>query len=394
MNAEIVAIGTELLLGVTIDTNSAYLARQLAAAGVGVFRKTVVGDNVERIAATVSEALDRAELVICTGGLGPTVDDMTREAVAKAFGVELEFRAELMAQIEARFAAMNRPMSESNRLQAYVPQGARAIENPRGTAPSFLMEDQRGVVIVLPGVPSEMRYLFENAVLPYLRDERGISEIILVRTLHATGLGESVIGERIADLMRLENPTVGISAKGAQYELRVGARAATLADAEALIAPIEAAIRERLGANLLGDIPLPQRVGALLASKNVSLALYEGNAQGPVYRALTATPQGLAALRGATLHPLDKPVDAEAAQTLASAGAQSARDRWRSDIALGVQASSFADERGFTPVALVLAHAGGIVQQTRTFDLNTSDGWTFVGTFAIDTLRQFLENDA
>ncbi|NTW04158.1 MAG: competence/damage-inducible protein A, partial [Oscillochloris sp.] len=143
MDAEIIAIGSELLLGTTVDTNSSYLAQQLAAAGINLFRKAVVGDNTERIAGMITDALARADLVICTGGLGPTMDDVTREAVALAFGRELEFRQELMDQVAARFAAMNRPMRENNRRQAYVPAGARAIENPRGTAPAFIVEDER-----------------------------------------------------------------------------------------------------------------------------------------------------------------------------------------------------------------------------------------------------------
>jgi len=134
MNAEIIAIGSELLLGATIDTNSAYLARQLAAIGVNLFRKSVVGDNEERIAATVAEALDRADLVICTGGLGPTIDDMTREAVRRALGRPLVFHQHLLDQIAARFRAFGRTMSESNRRQAYVPEGARIVElGPRRT---------------------------------------------------------------------------------------------------------------------------------------------------------------------------------------------------------------------------------------------------------------------
>lgn len=390
MNAEIIAIGTELLLGAIVDTNSAYMARQLAAAGVGLFRKTVVGDNEERIAATIGEALTRADLVICTGGLGPTVDDMTRAAVARAFGVPVEFRDELMAQVEARFAAMNHPMSESNRTQAYVPQGARAIENPRGTAPAFMMEDARGTVICLPGVPHEMRWLFEHAVLPYLQRERGVSDIILVRTLHAVGLGESVIGERIADLMQLANPTVGISAKQSQYELRVSAMAASRAEADALIAPVEAAIRERLGAALLGDEPLLAQVGRRLAARGATLALYEGQAQAPVYRALSANGDLLAALRGVYLHPLDLPANADAAASLAAGGADAVRGRWRSTLALGVQAASLPDERGFTSVCVALAHEHGTERAARSYDLAEPEAWEFVSALALDLLRQHL----
>ena len=264
MNAEIIAIGSELVLGETIDTNSAYLARQLAAIGIGLFRKTVVGDNEERIAAVIGEALDRADLLICTGGLGPTVDDMTREAVARALGRPLVFHQHLLDQIEARFRSFGRTMSESNRRQAYVPEGARIVENPRGTAPCFIVEDRaRHGGVVLPGVPSEMRYLWENALVPYLRDERGQTGVILVRTLHAAGLSESLIGEMLADLMAQENPTLGISAKRAQYELRIGAQADSRAAAEALADAAEATIRERLGEHLIGAEKLEQEDAAL-----------------------------------------------------------------------------------------------------------------------------------
>jgi nicotinamide-nucleotide amidase len=390
MDAEIIAIGSELLLGATIDTNSAYLARQLAAAGVNLFRKAVVGDNPERIAAMVGEALGRVDLVICTGGLGPTLDDVTREAVALALGRELEFRQELLDQVEARFAAMNRRMSESNRRQAYVPAGARAVENPRGTAPAFIVEDERGTVVVLPGVPYEMRYLFEHAVLPYLRDERGVTDVILVKTLHAVGMGESVIGELVADLMQASNPTLGISAKQARYELRIGARADSREQAEALIAQAEATIRERLGANITGEETLAETIALLLSERQLTLALYEGTNAAPIYRTLTAIPAGLDHVRGVIIHPLDRPTDEHAAAALAHAGAISAADRWRSDLALAVQAASTPDERGFTAVSVALCFPGGMRQATRHYDLHEPEGWDFVGTLALDLLRRHL----
>lgn len=390
MDAEIIAIGSELLLGATVDTNSAYIARQLAAAGVNLFRKAVVGDNVARIAAMIGEALARVDLVICTGGLGPTLDDVTREAAARAFGRELEFRQELMDQVAARFSAMGRPMSESNRRQAFVPAGARAIENPRGTAPAFIVEDERGTLIVLPGVPHEMRFLFESAVLPYLRDERGVRDVILVKTLHAVGLGESVIGELIADLMVADNPTVGISAKQARYELRIGARAGSRDEAEALVAQAEATIRERLGDNLTGDETLAEAVARLLAERGQTLAIYEGTNVAPIYRALAGVPAGLDHVRGTIIHPLDRPTDEHAAASLAHAGAISAADRWRSDFGLAVQSASTPDERGFTAVSVALCYPGGARQATRAYDLRQPEGWEFVGTLALDLLRHHL----
>jgi nicotinamide-nucleotide amidase len=389
MNAEIIAIGSELLLGETVDTNSAFLARQLAAIGVGLFRKTVVGDNEARIASVIEEALGRADLLVCTGGLGPTIDDMTREAVARATGRPLEFHQHLLDQIEARFRSFGRTMSPSNRQQAFVPQGARIIENPRGTAPAFIVEDARGTVVVLPGVPSEMRYLWEHAVLPYLRDERGQTGVILVRTLHATGLGESVIGELLADLMLAENPTLGISAKRARYELRIGALADSRAAAEVLADGFEAIIRERLGANLVGAEALDETVAGLLAGRGLSVALYEGTAQAPLYRALTGLPG--VGLRGAIVHPLDIPADEAAAKSLARTGAGQVRDRWRADLGVGVQPGAAVDANGFTTVYLALAHAGGVEEWERPAELGSEEGWSFVATTALDNLRRFLE---
>jgi competence/damage-inducible protein CinA-like protein len=393
MNAEIIAIGSELLLGETVDTNSAYLARQLASIGVGLFRKTVVGDNEARIAATIGEALGRAELVICTGGLGPTVDDMTREAVARALGRPLVFQQHLLDQIEARFRSFGRTMSESNRRQAYVPTGARIVENPRGTAPAFIVEDARGTVAVLPGVPSEMRYLWEHALAPYLREERGQTGVIVVRTLHAAGLSESLIGEMLADLMIQENPTLGISAKRAQYELRIGARADSRAEADALADQAEATIRTRLAEHIIGTERLDEAVARLLAERSLSLALYEGTQHAPVYRALSATTAGRSSLRGAIIHPLDRPADDEAAQSLARSGAISARDRWRSALALGLEPASAPGADGFTAVFIALAHPGGIIEASRRFDLNLDEGWEFAATLALDTMRQYLRDE-
>ncbi len=390
MDAEIIAIGTELLLGATVDTNSAYLASQLATAGVNVFRTSVVGDNIGRIAAAINEALARADLVICTGGLGPTRDDVTREAVAQAFDRPLEFHQELLDQVAARFAAFRRPMSESNRRQAYLPQGARAIENPRGTAPAFLLEDERGTVIVLPGVPHEMRFLFETAVLLYLRNERGVRDVILTRTLHATGLGESVIGERIADLMEQANPTLGISAKRARYELRMGAKATSVEEATAILNTLEATLRERLGTYLIGDEPLEQMVPRLLAERQLTLALYEGHIAAPIYHALSAISQGTALLRGVVIHPLDEAADEAASVALALSGAANVSNRWRSTLGLGMQAASTSNESGFTAVSVALVFPGGTRQATRYFDLRQPDGWGFVSTLGLETLRRYL----
>ncbi|PDW02073.1 competence/damage-inducible protein A [Candidatus Viridilinea mediisalina] len=394
MNAEIIAIGAELLLGTTVDTNSAYVSRQLTACGLGVGRVTLVGDDPEQIAAAVREGLGRADLVICMGGLGPTLDDVTREGVALALGRPLEFHAALLEQIAARFAAMKREMPESNRRQAYVPAGARVIENPRGTAPGFIVEDEAGTVVVLPGVPYEMRYLCEHALIPYLREERGITTVILVKTLHATGLSESMIGELIADLMNQENPKVGISAKQARYELRMSVRAETYTEAEALLTATSSTLAERLGANLVGAEPLAATVVKLLAQRNLSLALHEATPVAPIFRAMTAVRGGADAIAGVVVHPLDQAADEDAAVALAHAGATNVLGRWRAELGLGAQPVSSPDPSGLTAVCVALVTPDGLVRQvTRRYDLRLPEGWDFVATLALDLMRRYLQGE-
>jgi len=252
MNAEIITIGTELLLGEIVDTNAAHIARQLRTIGLNLYYKTTVGDNEARCAQVISRALDRADVVITTGGLGPTVDDITREAVARATNRPLEFREALLTQIEARFQHWGSKMSENNRRQAFIPQGAIPIENPVGTAPCFIVESEHGVVISLPGVPREMTYLLEHEVLPYLRRHFSLHAIIQARILRTAAMGESRIDAALSDLLKIANPTVGLSAHPGQTDVRITAKAESEEEADRLIAPVEAEIRRRLGAAIYG----------------------------------------------------------------------------------------------------------------------------------------------
>jgi competence/damage-inducible protein CinA-like protein len=251
-SAEIITIGTEILLGEIVDTNARYIARHLRQNGVDIFRTSSIGDNVERIAMAINEARARADVVITTGGLGPTVDDPTREAAARAFGVEVEFRQELWEQVLERYARYNRTPTENNKRQAFVPQGAEAIENLVGTAPAFLMKGKPGVVICLPGVPREMEYLMENEVIPRLRRHFGLAGVLLVRVLHTAGVGESQIDEKIADLEELANPTVGLAAHAGTVDVRIAAKGGTPEEAAARLAGVEADLRERLGSWIYG----------------------------------------------------------------------------------------------------------------------------------------------
>jgi competence/damage-inducible protein CinA-like protein len=215
--------------------------------GVDLFRKTSVGDNASRIATAIEQALKNCDIVITTGGLGPTVDDPTREGVALAFSVELAYQPELWEQIQARFARFGRQATENNRRQAFIPQGGLPVENPVGTAPAFIFEQGMHSVISLPGVPSEMEYLMEHAVIPYLQERYDLHATIQIRVLHTAGAGESQVDEQIADLETLINPTVGLAAHSGQVDIRIAAKAGTSAEANLLIAPVETEIRKRLG---------------------------------------------------------------------------------------------------------------------------------------------------
>lgn len=252
MNAEIIAIGTELLLGEIVDTNTAQIARALRGIGVDIYRTATIGDNADRIAQAVREAMQRAAVVITTGGLGPTVDDPTREGVASALGVPVEFRSELWEQIQQRFARYGRVPTENNRRQAYIPAGSQAIENPVGTAPAFRADSGASVVICLPGVPAEMTALLQDAILPYLRARFGLAGVIKSRVLRTAGAGESWLDEQIADLERLGNPTVGLSAHPGQVDIRITAKAESEGQADAMIATTEATVRERLAEAVYG----------------------------------------------------------------------------------------------------------------------------------------------
>ena len=287
------SVGSELLLGQIVDTNAAYIARQLAAIGVDLFHKTTVGDNLGRVAAAVEAALDRVDVVITTGGLGPTEDDVTREAVARATGRELEFHPELLDQIQAFFRARGLPLSPSNRKQAYVPTGAIPVPNPVGTAPCFILEEGHRTLIVLPGVPREMEYLLRTSALPHLHSRYGLRAAIVSRLVRVVGLGESRVGEILADLMaKGSNPTVGTMAHPGQVDVRIAAKGADERDACALIVPVEAEVRARLGDAVFGTEAdsLEGVVAARLGDSDRTLGLVEVGTGGLVSERLTSVP--------------------------------------------------------------------------------------------------------
>jgi competence/damage-inducible protein CinA-like protein len=251
-SAELIAIGTELLLGEIQDTNTRYLARNLRDIGLDVYRATLIGDNENRIAEGINDALSRADILITTGGLGPTVDDPTRLAVAIAFDTDLEFQPELWEEIQERFSRYGRIATANNRRQAYLPRGAKAISNPVGTAPAFLFQRDNKTIFCLPGVPKEMEHLLRTEVIPFLKQHYHLSGLIKARVLHTAGIGESHVDELIGELEKLENPTVGLLAHPGQTDIRITAKAESLELAEQMIEKLSQEIQLRLGDNIFG----------------------------------------------------------------------------------------------------------------------------------------------
>jgi len=275
--AAIVTIGDELLLGQIVDTNAAHIAQVLREDGYKLLRSSTVGDDAGRIAAEVKSAAAAADVVVTTGGLGPTVDDPTRGALADAAGVALEERPELWRDITARYRGFGREPTDNNRRQAMVPEGAEAILNPLGTAPAFVVEVDGVPVVALPGVPREMRYLLESEVMPRLRQRFGRRGAMRMRVLHCAGAGESQIDERIGDLQGLPNPVVGLAAHLGEVDVRIVARGANEEDAEALVERTEAEVRRRLGGWVFGadGETLERVVGRALGAAGWRLAAVE-----------------------------------------------------------------------------------------------------------------------
>ncbi|MDE3088783.1 MAG: CinA family nicotinamide mononucleotide deamidase-related protein [Chloroflexota bacterium] len=396
MRAETISIGTELLLGEITDTNAVWIAQRLAEVGVDLYFRTTVGDNVGRIVDAIKHALTRADVIITTGGLGPTVDDMTREAVARATNRDLVLDETLLAQIRERFGKWGSPMSENNVRQAYIPRGATPIENPVGTAPVFIVEiadpalpsgADGHYVISLPGVPREMKHLMETRILPWLRDKTGGEQIILSKTLRTCAIGESLVDAKITDLETSTNPTVGLLAHPGQTDVRVTAKAKTRAEAEALIQAMEAQVRERLGDWIYGEgeETVPEVVARLLAAGNWRIAIAETNTAGKIAEALRERPEGTRILKSAMLLDNVTELTEENAATIA----QQFRNVTGADIALAVLGTTgsaqdmYSEDTGRTVIGVATAQrtihrahsVGGIGEQaqmwviTRALDL-------------------------
>lgn len=333
MNAEIVMIGTELLLGQIADSNATYIGKTLAEHGIPLYRKTTVGDNRPRIADVLREALSRADVVLTSGGLGPTEDDLTREALSDVFGVPLEFRQDVWDEVLERFSFVRRHITENNKKQAMAPVGATIIPNPHGTAPGLICGDSRGEVICMPGVPRELYAMLQDNVIPHIREKHGIRSVIHHRVLKICGAGESWVDSKMGDLMAtMSNPQIGVLASPDAVRIRISARAESVDEAERMIDEVDAQVRERMPGLIFGtnDDTIEAVLARLLEQREWSFAVAETYTGGLIAHRMA----NAACFAGGAVEKVAS-LDGDGAHA-AEHFAQRAKEMFAADCALGV----------------------------------------------------------
>ena len=291
MKAEIITVGTEILLGDILNTNCRYLSRELAAMGIEMYYQITVGDNEARLLSTLEESLNRSDIVICTGGLGPTEDDITKEVCAKYFGYDLVLHKPSLDAMMERFKRMNRIPTKNNEKQAYFPKEAYILKNDNGTAPGCIMEKNGKMIVVLPGPPREMEPMFENYVKPYL--SKFTDEVIESEVLRIIGVGESKVENDILDIIDTQtNPTIATYAKGYECTLRITAKAKTVEEARALIKPMSDEMKRRFGQSLYatGETSIEEVVAKYLVDNDLKIAVAESCTGGLVSASLINYP--------------------------------------------------------------------------------------------------------
>ena len=328
--AEIICVGTELLLGQILNSNAQYLAQQLAQLGISHHYQTVVGDNPLRLARAIAIACERARLIIFTGGLGPTPDDITTATIADFFGVPLVENAAVLADITAKFAQRDRTMGTNNRKQALLPQGADVLPNPQGTAPGILWQPRPGLhVMTFPGVQQELYAMWQATAIAHLQSQGWHNGIIHSRTLKFWGTSESGLAAKVDRFLKLENPTVAPYASDGVIKLRISAKANTLAEAQQLIAPVAAEIKTIGGTDCFGedDDTLGDAVGRLLLARQATLAVAESCTGGGLGAMITGVAGSSAYFMGGIIsydNAIKERLLGVSPQTLATYGAVSA----------------------------------------------------------------------
>ncbi|MDY4081283.1 MAG: competence/damage-inducible protein A [Candidatus Metalachnospira sp.] len=291
MNAEILAVGTELLLGDIVNTNAQYIAQGLAELGIDVYYQTVVGDNPERLKSAIHSAFDRADIIITTGGLGPTEDDLTKEIGAQYFGRKLVLDERALDRIKKFFDKMKRPMTDNNVKQAMVPENAVVMYNANGTAPGIIIENEKQILIMMPGPPREMKPMFSQQVKPYLASKQEYT--LVSRVLRIAGVGESAMEMQVKDLIASQtNPTVAPYAKDVEAVLRITARAENADEAEKIIEPVAQEIYSRFGKSVYaeGETSMQETVAQMLVKRNKTIAVAESCTGGLVASRLIEYP--------------------------------------------------------------------------------------------------------
>jgi len=407
MIVEVIAIGTELLLGQIVNSNAARIGERLADAGLDHYRQVVVGDNEERIAEAVLAACGRSDAVIVTGGLGPTRDDLTREALAGAAGVPLIFDEAQARRLRERWERNGRVMPESNLQQAERPEGAEMVPNPKGTAPGIRMRIGDALVFALPGVPAEILPMIDEQVIPLLRGDD--ETVVISRLLRTWGESESAIGERLADLYDAStNPTIAFLASAGEIKIRITAKADTGRDAEALIAPIEAEVRRRLGKRIFGTDgdTIEVVVLRMLSEHGWTFGTAESATGGLVAGRITSIPGASTVFRGSIVSyatELKESLLGVPASTIATHGvvsepvavamAEGAADRLDVDVAVSVTGSAGPDpqERPVGTVVIAVKTPDGVRVRTLTLPGDRERIRTFATTAALHLTRMTLQ---
>ena len=355
MIVEVIAVGTELLLGQIVNSNTSFMGAALAERGFDAHYQQTVGDNIERIAAAIRLALERADAVVITGGIGPTQDDLTREAVCAATGLEMEYSEVYAKELADWWARRGREMPPSNLRQAYHPTGAEMLPNPRGTAPGLALEHGGKWIFCVPGVPAEMEHLIMTEVLPRLIAQSDQQEVIASRVIRTWGRPESEVAEMLDDLYTgSTNPSIAFLASASEIKVRITAKAADPLEAESLIEPMEREVRSRLGESVFGtdDETIEKILLRLLSDLGYTIGTAESMTGGMVAARLTALPGSSAVMKGGLVayHPELKQrllgvseVDEVVNEETAMAMADGARKLLEVDVAVAVTGSAGPD---------------------------------------------------